>query len=93
MTCSEKQHVPLDTYVSNLRRIVQHVHDTRANTTIIITPPPISEPARKIDRQRKWGASAATEMPERTNIMTGIGMLHPRVAGLQACQLQNNAPQ
>lgn len=68
--CSEKQHVPLDEYVQNLRTIVQHVRSVGGNTTVLITPPPVFEPGRLLDRQQKYGALADLE-PERTNEMTG----------------------
>ena len=69
--CSEKQHVPLDQYLDNLRSIVQHVRRGGANATVIITPPPVYEPDRLIDRQKKHGVSDRTARPERTNQMTG----------------------
>ena len=68
---SEKQHVPVDQYLDNLRSIVQHVRRVGANATVIITPPPVYEPDRLIDRQRKHGVNDRTALPERTNQMTG----------------------
>ena len=69
--CSEKQHVPLEEYVRNLRAIVQHLRGVGGNNTVLITPPPVFEAARLIDRQQKYGAMADLE-PERTNEMTGV---------------------
>ncbi len=68
---SGKQHVPIDQYLDNLRSIVQHVRRVGANATVIITPPPVYEPDRLIDRQRKHGVSDRTALAERTNQMTG----------------------
>ena len=69
--CSEKQHVPLDTYIKNLRQIMAHLQSIGANATVMITPPPVYEPDRLLDRQRKHGISAATALAERTNAVTG----------------------
>ena len=68
---SEKQHVPIDQYLDNLRSIVQHVRRIGANATVIITPPPVYEPDRLIDRQKKHGISDRSALAERTNQMTG----------------------
>ena len=68
---SEKQHVPVDQYLDNLRSIMQHVRRVGANATVIITPPPVYEPDRLVDRQRKHGVSERTAQAERTNQMTG----------------------
>lgn len=73
-SCSEKQHVPLEEYVQNLRAIVQHVSNVGCKATVLITPPPVFEEARLIDRQQKFGALAAID-PERTNAMTGFTSL------------------
>lgn len=63
--------MPLEEYVRNLRAIVQHLRGVGGNNTVLITPPPVFEAARLIDRQRKYGAMADLE-PERTNEMTGV---------------------
>ena len=63
--------MPLDQYLDNVRSIVQHVRRIGANATVIITPPPIYEPDRLIDRQKKHGVSDRTALSERTNEMTG----------------------
>jgi len=63
--------VPLDQYLDNVRSIVQHVRRIGANATVIITPPPIYEADRLIDRQRKHGVNDRTALSERTNEMTG----------------------
>ena len=63
--------MPLDQYLDNMRSIVQHVRRIGANATVIITPPPIYEPDRLTDRQRKHGVNDRTALPERTNEMTG----------------------
>ena len=72
--CSEKQHVPIDQYLDNMRSIVQHVRRAGANATVIITPPPVYEPDRLIDRQKKHGINERTELAERTNEMTGANV-------------------
>ncbi len=80
--CSEKQHVPLDQYIDNMRSIVQHVRRIGANATVIIAPPPIYEPDRLIDRQKKHGVNDKTALSERTNEMTGAcASLTPHNAG------------
>ena len=45
---SARQHVPLDEYKSNLRRIVAHFQALGVGAIVVITPPPISEYHRKI---------------------------------------------
>lgn len=62
--------MPLDEYVQNLRTILQHVRGVGGNVTVLITPPPVFEPARLVDRQQKYGALADPEA-ERTNENTG----------------------
>lgn len=66
--------MPLEEYVQNLRAIVQHVSSVGCKATVLITPPPVYEEARLVDRQQKFGALAAID-PERTNAMTGLTSL------------------
>ncbi|CAN1347739.1 GDSL esterase/lipase At5g62930 [Linum perenne] len=70
---SEKQHVPLDEYKDNLRKVVKHLKDCSPTMLIVlITPPPIDEPGRKAS---VYGEKAM-ELPERTNEMTGVYARH-----------------
>ncbi|KAM0035098.1 putative GDSL lipase/esterase, SGNH hydrolase superfamily [Helianthus debilis subsp. tardiflorus] len=69
---SERQHVPLDEYKENLRKIVRHLKECSPTMLIVlITPPPIDE-----EWQQQYAASPhgekAMKLPERTNEVTGI---------------------
>ncbi|XP_047059631.1 GDSL esterase/lipase At5g45920-like [Lolium rigidum] len=63
------QHVPLDEYQTNLRAICAYFKSKwPAAAIILITPPPIDEPARIRDM---YGDNAASRQPERTNEAAG----------------------
>ncbi|CAI0398602.1 unnamed protein product [Linum tenue] len=69
---SEKQHVPLDEYKENLRKIVKHLKESSpAMLVVLITPPPVDEPGRKAYAKSVYGEKAM-EFPERTNDMAGV---------------------
>jgi hypothetical protein len=53
-SCSKRQHVPLETYCELLRATVQQVRACGAGAMVIITPPPVDEPAR-IDSRKQAG--------------------------------------
>ncbi|KAJ9163756.1 hypothetical protein P3X46_023389 [Hevea brasiliensis] len=70
-TC-DRQHVPVEEYKENLRKIVQHLKECSPATLIVlITPPPIDEEGRKQYAISVYGEKA-TELPERTNEMAGV---------------------
>ncbi|TVU22864.1 hypothetical protein EJB05_32585 [Eragrostis curvula] len=63
------QHVPLGEYQSNLRAICGYFKEHWPSTAIIlITPPPIYEPARILDM---YGDDDPSRQPERTNEAAG----------------------
>uniref|UniRef100_A0A0E0BYZ9 Uncharacterized protein n=1 Tax=Oryza meridionalis TaxID=40149 RepID=A0A0E0BYZ9_9ORYZ len=63
------QHVPLDEYQTNLRAICAYFKEQWPSTKIIlITPPPIYEPARIRDM---YGEDDPSKLPERTNEAAG----------------------
>ncbi|XP_065875556.1 GDSL esterase/lipase At5g62930-like [Euphorbia lathyris] len=63
---SDRQHVPVEEYKENLRKIVLHLKKcSPAMLVVLITPPPIDEQGRK-------ASSKSMELPERTNEMAGI---------------------
>ncbi|KAL3512826.1 hypothetical protein ACH5RR_025543 [Cinchona calisaya] len=69
---SERQHVPVDEYKENLRRMVQHLKECSPTMLIVlITPPPINEEGRKEYARSLYG-DMAMELPERTNETAGI---------------------
>ncbi|XP_059444094.1 GDSL esterase/lipase At5g62930-like [Corylus avellana] len=69
---SERQHVPVEEYKENLRKIVQHLKECSPTMLVVlITPPPIDETGRKEYAQSVYGEKA-TELPERTNEVTEL---------------------
>ncbi|KAK3159747.1 hypothetical protein QOZ80_1BG0050530 [Eleusine coracana subsp. coracana] len=63
------QHVPLEEYQSNLRAICGYFKEQWPSTAIIlITPPPIHEPARI---RHMYGHDDPSQLPERTNEAAG----------------------
>lgn len=69
---SERQHVPVDEYKENLRKIVQHLKECSSTMLIVlITPPPVDEEGRFEYARSLYGAKAMTS-PERTNEVAGI---------------------
>ncbi|KAL6997146.1 hypothetical protein U1Q18_007270 [Sarracenia purpurea var. burkii] len=68
---SERQHVPIEEYKENLRRIVRHLKECSSTVLVVlITPPPIDEEGR-IEYARSLYGEKAMEVPERTNEVTG----------------------
>lgn len=68
---SERQHVPLEEYKENLKKIVHHLKECSPKMLIVlITPPPIDEEGRKEFARSLYG-DKAMELPERTNVVTG----------------------
>ncbi|XP_021895091.1 GDSL esterase/lipase At5g62930-like [Carica papaya] len=69
---NERQHVPVEEYKDNLRKIVKHLKECSPTMLIVlITPPPVDEEGRKIYAQSLHGENATKE-PERTNEMAGV---------------------
>ncbi|OAY47788.1 GDSL esterase/lipase At5g62930 [Manihot esculenta] len=69
---SERQHVPVEEYKENLRKIVQHLKECSPTMLIVlITPPPVDEEGRKQYAKSLYGEKAM-ELPERTNEMAGV---------------------
>ncbi|CAA3002501.1 GDSL esterase lipase At5g62930 [Olea europaea subsp. europaea] len=68
----ERQHVPIEEYRENLRRIVRHLKNcTPTMLIVLITPPPIDELGR-LEFARSLYGDKATELPERTNEMAAV---------------------
>ncbi|KAM7479899.1 hypothetical protein LguiA_028112 [Lonicera macranthoides] len=68
---SERQHVPVEEYKENLRRIVRHLKECSGTMLVVlITPPPIDEEGRKEFARSLYGEKTM-ELPERTNQVTG----------------------
>ncbi|XP_062170704.1 GDSL esterase/lipase At5g62930 [Alnus glutinosa] len=69
---SERQHVPVEEYKENLRRIVHHLKECSPTMLVVlITPPPVDEAGRKEYAQSVYGEKAA-DLPERTNEVTEL---------------------
>ncbi|CAA2956029.1 GDSL esterase lipase At5g62930 [Olea europaea subsp. europaea] len=72
----ERQHVPVEEYKENLRRIVQHLKNCSPTVLVVlITPPPIDEHGR-LEYARSLYGDKATKLPERTNEMTAVYAKH-----------------
>nr|XP_043635717.1 GDSL esterase/lipase At5g62930 [Erigeron canadensis] len=68
---SERQHVPLEEYKENLRKIVHHLKECSATMLIVlITPPPVDEEGRQEYATSVYGEKAM-KLPERTNEAAG----------------------
>ncbi|KAI3737324.1 hypothetical protein L2E82_27322 [Cichorium intybus] len=68
---SERQHVPLEEYKENLRKIVHHLKEFSPTMIIVlITPPPVDEEGRQEYAKSLYGEKAM-KLPERTNEVTG----------------------
>ncbi|KAK1363104.1 GDSL esterase/lipase [Heracleum sosnowskyi] len=69
---SERQHVPLEEYKENLRKIVHHIKECSNKVLVVlITPPPIDEDGRFKYARSLYG-DEAMKLPERTNEVTGL---------------------
>ncbi|KAL1333959.1 hypothetical protein HN51_062823 [Arachis hypogaea] len=68
---SERQHVPIEDYKQNLRKIVLHLKECSPTMQIVlITPPPVCEEGRHAYAKSLYGENAM-KFPERTNEVTG----------------------
>ncbi|XP_031092522.1 GDSL esterase/lipase At5g62930 [Ipomoea triloba] len=68
---SERQHVPLEEYKENLRKMVQHLKKCSPTMVLVlITPPPVDEEGR-LEYARSLHGDKAMELPERTNEAAG----------------------
>lgn len=68
---SERQHVPIEEYKENLRKIVLHLKKCSPTMLVVlITPPPIDEEGRMEYAQSVYGEKAM-KLPERTNETAG----------------------
>ncbi|CAL0330134.1 unnamed protein product [Lupinus luteus] len=68
---SERQHVPIEDYKQNLRKIVLHLKEYSPSMQIVlITPPPVSEEGRLRYAKSLYGEKAM-KLPERTNEAAG----------------------
>ncbi|XP_010248505.1 PREDICTED: GDSL esterase/lipase At5g62930-like isoform X2 [Nelumbo nucifera] len=66
---NERQHVPIEEYKENIRRIVKHLKECSPTMLVVlITPPPVDEERRK---ESVYGKKTM-ELPERTNEMAGV---------------------
>ncbi|KAL8140027.1 hypothetical protein V2J09_006048 [Rumex salicifolius] len=69
---SSRQHVPIEEYKENLRKIIRHLKERSPKLIVVlITPPPIDEDGRMNYARSVYGDKAMTK-PERTNEVTGI---------------------
>ncbi|KAL5816260.1 hypothetical protein ACOSQ3_024638 [Xanthoceras sorbifolium] len=69
---SERQHVPVEEYSDNLRKIVQHLQACSPTMKILlITPPPVDEEGRMKYARSIYGKNAM-KLPERTNEGAGV---------------------
>ncbi|XP_042498009.1 GDSL esterase/lipase At5g62930-like [Macadamia integrifolia] len=69
---SERQHVSVEEYKENLRKIVQHLKKCSPTMLVVlITPPPVDEEGR-LEYARSVYGEKAVEVPERTNEMAGV---------------------
>lgn len=68
---SERQHVPLEEYKENLRKIIQHLKKCSPSVLVLlITPPPVDE-AGRLEYARSQYGDKAMQLSERTNEVTG----------------------
>jgi len=67
--CAARQHVPVAEYKENLARMVAVVRSRGVRSIILITPPPVHEPARLEDLRAR--GEQGVELPERTNEAVG----------------------
>lgn len=68
---SDRQHVPVEEYKENLRKIVQHLKECSPSMLVVlITPPPVDEEGRMEYARSVYGDKAMKE-PERTNEAAG----------------------
>ncbi|KAJ4973091.1 hypothetical protein NE237_006265 [Protea cynaroides] len=69
---SERQHVPVEEYKENLRRMVHHLKKCSPTMLIVlITPPPVDEEGR-LEYARSVYGENAVKLAERTNEMAGV---------------------
>lgn len=69
---SERQHVPVEEYRENLKKMVLHLKEcSPAMLVVLITPPPVDEEGRKEYAKSLYGEKAM-QFPERTNEMAGV---------------------
>uniref|UniRef100_A0A803L8L1 SGNH hydrolase-type esterase domain-containing protein n=1 Tax=Chenopodium quinoa TaxID=63459 RepID=A0A803L8L1_CHEQI len=68
---SERQHVPIEEFKENLKKIVLHLKKCSPNMLVVlITPPPVDEEGRMEYAQSMYGEKAM-KIPERTNETAG----------------------
>ncbi|KAF8112571.1 hypothetical protein N665_0063s0057 [Sinapis alba] len=73
---SDRQHVPVEEYTDNVRKMVQHLKKCSPTMLIVlVTPPPIDKAGRQSYAESIYGEKAMKE-PERTNETTGIYAQH-----------------
>jgi lysophospholipase L1-like esterase len=71
---SDRQHVPLEEYKENLKKIVHHLKDwSPTMLVVLVSPPPIDEVGRMEYARSVYGEKAMKE-PERTNEVAGLCM-------------------
>lgn len=69
---SDRQHVPVEEYKENLKKIVHHLKECSPTMLVLmITPPPVDEEGR-LEYARSLYGDKATKLPERTNDTTGV---------------------
>ncbi|KAK1269961.1 GDSL esterase/lipase [Acorus gramineus] len=69
---SERQHVPVEEYGENLKKMVWHLKECSPSMLVVlITPPPVDEVGR-LEYARSVYGENAVKIPERTNEVAGI---------------------
>ncbi|GAB4845700.1 hypothetical protein Ancab_039103 [Ancistrocladus abbreviatus] len=73
---NERQHVPVEEYKENLKKIVHHLKECSPNMLmLLITPPPVDEDGRMEYARSLYGEKTMKE-PERTNEAAGVYAKH-----------------
>jgi len=68
---SAKQHVPVNEYKENLKKIVKAVQAKGVKRIVLLSPPPVHDVGRKEWQVTKVGAAEAAKLPlDRTNSFT-----------------------
>ncbi|KAK4479340.1 hypothetical protein RD792_014852 [Penstemon davidsonii] len=89
----ERQHVPIEEYKDNLRKIVQHIKNNSPDTLIVlITPPPSDLQGRREHARSLYGDKAST-VPDRTNEESGLYAEQCVSLGQRTCDGLHLTPQ
>ncbi|GFR50784.1 hypothetical protein Agub_g13049 [Astrephomene gubernaculifera] len=67
---SQRQHVPVPEYGENLRKMVSYMRDAGVQRIVLLTPPPVWEPGRKVHQISRMGEQAREWPLDRTSAVT-----------------------